>query len=128
MTLVYLGATTLLANVAGFPFQTALAIGFCLALTVHFTLQRLFVWRHHEEFALPIRHQASRYLALAALQYGITAACTSLLPSILGVPTEVVYLGTVAIVVSANFLVFRQRIFHAKPAIEIETPSGGRFE
>ena len=98
------------------PFQAALAIGFCVGLMVHFTLQRVFVWTHHEEFALPLRHQAGRYLAVAAVQYGVTAASTSLLPSALGLPTEIVYVATVALIICVNFLVFRHGIFHSKPA------------
>jgi putative flippase GtrA len=114
VALIYLATTTVLADVAGMPFQAALAIGFCLGLVVHFTLQRVFVWAHHEEFALPLGHQVGRYLAVAAVQYGVTAASTALLPSALGVSTEIVYLVTVAAVVSTNFLVFRNGIFHAK--------------
>jgi putative flippase GtrA len=116
VALVYLGTTTLLADVVGLPFQLALAIGFAVAIAVHFTLQRVFVWIHHEEFALPVHQQAGRYLAVAAVQYGVTAASTALLPSALGISTEVVYLATVAVVLSANFLVFRYAIFHAVPA------------
>lgn len=115
--LVYLSVTTVLAEVVGVPFQAALAIGFSVGLMVHFTLQRLFVWTHHEEFALPLRHQAGRYLTVAAAQYGVTAASTSLLPSALNVSTEVVYLATAAVIVCTNFLVFRHVIFHAKPAV-----------
>jgi len=114
VALVYLGTTTVLAEVAGMPFQAALAIGFSLGLVVHFTLQRLFVWTHHEEFALPLSHQIGRYLLAAAVQYGVTAASTGLLPSALGVPAEIVYLATVAVVLSSNFLVFRHGIFHAR--------------
>jgi len=113
---VYLTTTIVLADVFGLPFQVALAIGFCVGLMVHFTLQRFFVWTHHEEFALPLRHQVGRYLTVAAVQYGVTAASTSLLPSALNVPTEVVYLVTVAVIVCTNFVVFRHGIFHAKPA------------
>jgi putative flippase GtrA len=115
VAVVYLGTTTVLAEVVGLPFEAALAIGFSLAVVVSFTLQRLFVWTHHEEFALPLGHQIGRYLLAAGTQYGITAASTGLLPSALGVPAEAVYLATVALVVSTNFLVFRNGIFHAKP-------------
>jgi len=114
VTAVYVGATTVLANVVGLPFQLALALGFLLALCVHFTLQRLFVWAQQDGFALPLHHQAARYLAASAVQYGVTAASTAVLPSALGVSTEVVYLVTVAVVVSANFLVYRNGIFHAR--------------
>jgi putative flippase GtrA len=113
--LVYLGSTTVLAEVVGAPFQVALAIGFSLGLVVSFTLQRLFVWLHDDEFALPLSHQLGRYLLAAVLQYGVTAASTALLPAPLGVSAEIVYLATVAVVVSTNFLVFRYGIFHAKP-------------
>jgi putative flippase GtrA len=125
VALVYLATTTVLADVAGLPFQIALAIGFSVGLSVHFTLQRTFVWIHHEEFALPLHHQVGRYLAVAAVQYGVTAASTSLLPSALDVATEIVYLATVAVVLSMNFLVFRNGIFHAKSRMsEAEVASG----
>ncbi|HEX3433939.1 MAG TPA: GtrA family protein [Solirubrobacteraceae bacterium] len=116
VALVYLATTTILAEAVGVAFQVALAIGFSFGLIVHFTLQRMFVWAHHEEFALPLRHQIVRYLVVALAQYGVTAASTALLPTLLGVPAEAVYLATVGIVLATNFLVFRHGIFHAKDA------------
>jgi putative flippase GtrA len=113
---LYLLTTTVLAAVVGLPFQLALSVGFCAAILMHFMLQRVFVWVHHEEFALPLHHQAGRYLLIAGLQYALTTASTSLLPSAFGVPTETVYLGTVAILASVNFLIFRDRIFHPEEA------------
>jgi putative flippase GtrA len=109
---VYVLTTTVLADIIGLPFQLALSIGFCVAILMHFILQRVFVWVHHEEFALPLHHQAGRYLLIAGLQYVFTTASTSLLPSALGLPTEAVYLGTVAMLACVNFLIFRNRIFH----------------
>jgi putative flippase GtrA len=113
VALTYIGTTTILSAVIGLPFQAALAIGYCVGLAVHFTLQRLFVWTHREGFALAMHHQLGRYLIAAACQYGVTAASTSLLPGALGLPTELVYLATVAVVIGTNFLVFRNGIFHA---------------
>jgi putative flippase GtrA len=121
VALVYLTTTTVLAGPAGIPFQAALAIGFCVGLVVHFSLQRLFVWTHREEFALPLQHQIARYLATAAAQYGVTAASTALLPSALNISTELVYLATVAIVLAMNFLVFRNAIFHPSEAGDTAT-------
>jgi putative flippase GtrA len=118
VALVYILSTTLLATVLGVPFQLALAVGFCLGLLTHFTLQRFFVWTNHGGFALPLHQQVGRYLLLAGAQYGVTAASTSLLPPILGLPTEVVYLATVGLTVSINFLVFRNGIFHASPVVK----------
>jgi putative flippase GtrA len=122
VAVVYLLTTSILAEVIGLPFQVALAIGFGVALLVHFSLQRLFVWTHHEEYALPLRHQAGRYLLVAGAQYGVTVAATSWLPSLLGISVEIVYLTTAAILVCINFLVFRYGIFHARSA---EAPRAG---
>jgi putative flippase GtrA len=115
---VYMGTTTLLAEVGGVAFEISLAIGFALALVTHFTLQRLYVWRHAADFALSIHHQLARYLVMAALQYGVTALITGTLPRVLGVSPEAVYLPTVVVISVTNFLVFRSRIFHA----EIDSP------
>jgi hypothetical protein len=93
-----------------------LTVGAAVALLMHFTLQRLFVWVHHEEFALPLHHQVGRYMLITGTQYGLTLATTSLLPSVLDVSTEAVYLGTVVILASTNFLLFRSRIFHPRQA------------
>jgi putative flippase GtrA len=113
VALVYLLSTLTLSSVVGLPFQLALAGGFCLAVTVHFTLQRFFVWGAQEEFALPFHHQMGRYLLLTGVQYGITAANVALLPSALGLPTTAVYVVTVGLLGVANFLLFRNRVFHA---------------
>jgi putative flippase GtrA len=125
VTIVYLGSTTLLADVVGLPFQVALAIGACIGVSVHFTLQRLFVWAHRDEYALPLRHQAARYLVFASAQYGLTAISTAVLPAALGLPVELVYLATVALLVSLNFLVFRNVIFHSKARAAGAWPGDG---
>jgi putative flippase GtrA len=122
VSVVYLGVTTVLSSVVGLPFQIALAIGYCTGLVLHFTLQRLFVWRHEAEFALPVQSQARRYLLIAGLQYAVTAASTSLLPPLLGIPTEVVYLATAAAILVFNFVVFRSRVFHPDEAPRSSDP------
>jgi putative flippase GtrA len=109
---VYLLTTTFLAVIVGLRFREALIIGFTVQLAVHFTLQRRFVWVHDQQFALPFRHQIGRYLTVAAMQLGVTAASTSLLPPVLGLSAEVVYLITVALMTTANFLLFRNVVFH----------------
>lgn len=122
VALVYILTTTLLAVVVGLPFREALPIGFAVQLAVHFTLQRTFVWVHYEDFALPLRHQLPRYLAVAGTQLGVTALTTSLLPGRLGLSTEVVYLGTVTVLTAGNFLLFRNVIFHperARPRVNV---------
>jgi putative flippase GtrA len=114
VTVVYVATTTLLAQVFGVAFQVALVVGYTLGLCVHFTLQRVFVWVHHEEFVLSVHQQAGRYLLLAALQYATTAAAVAVLPTPLGLSSQVVYLGAVVVVTAANFLIFGSRVFHAR--------------
>ena len=83
------------------------------ASPIHFTLQRVFVWRHHERFALAAHHQALRYLCMCFVQYGLTALSTSWLPGALGLPVEPVYLVSALGLAGLNFVVFRGRVFHA---------------
>ncbi len=111
VALVYVLTTTILAF-GGLRFQAALAIGFCLGVTTHFTLQHRFVWVRQGGYALPLRQQASRYLIAASAQYGLTALGTSMLPAMLGLPVEFVYLGSVVVLASMNFVLFRHVIFH----------------
>ena len=112
VALVYLALTTILATVVGLPFELALVLAFGTSIALHFTLQRHFVWVHHERFALSLRSQAARFLVLAGVQYGITALATGVLPGVLHVRTEYVYLATFAVVTPATFLIFRHRVFH----------------
>jgi putative flippase GtrA len=114
VAIVYVSTTTVLAQVFGAPFQLALAVGFAVGLCVHFTLQRVFVWVDRTEFVLAIHEQAGRYLLLAAAQYLLTAAATAVLPPLLGVSPQAVYLVTVVIVTATNFVVFRSRVFHRR--------------
>jgi putative flippase GtrA len=113
VAVVYLTVTTVLSQVLHAPFQLALATGYACGLLLHFTGQRLFVWVHENRFALAVRTQLRRYLAMAAIQYGLTAASTLTLPRALGVATEIVYLCTVVVVTASSFMVMRFLIFHA---------------
>jgi putative flippase GtrA len=112
VAVIYLTTTTVLHEVFGVPFQLSLIIGTLTGLCAHFTLQRVFVWVHHEEFALGLHKQVGRYLLVAAFQYVVTATSTALLPTALGVPVTPVYLATAFSLAVINFLLFRGRIFH----------------
>jgi putative flippase GtrA len=113
VSLIYLSLTTVLHDVFSLPFQLALVIGFTAAVAVHFTLQRVFVWRHNGEFVLSIHHQAFRYLGVCFLQYGLTALSTAQLPGLLSLPLELVYVVTVFLLAGLNFILFRGRVFHS---------------
>jgi len=114
VALIYLTTTTVLHHVFDMPFQLALIVGTVTGVLTHFTLQRLFVWVHHEEFALGLHEQVGRYLLLAGAQYALTALSTSVLPGVLDVPVTPVYFATAFTLAVVNFLVFRGRIFHAE--------------
>jgi putative flippase GtrA len=116
VTAVYVTVTTVLAQLVELPFEVALVSGFLLALAVHFTLQRRFVWSTHAGFDLAMRHQVIRYLTMMGTQYGCTAASTALLPGVLGLPTELIYVATVAVVAASGFLIMRFAIFYGKSA------------
>ncbi|MHB1536967.1 MAG: GtrA family protein [Acidimicrobiales bacterium] len=120
VTLVYISVTTGLSQLAGLAFELALAIGFVCALSLHFTLQRIFVWIPRERFALPVKHQVGRYLTMAGCQYGVTALSTATLPNALHAPTELVYLGTMVVVTIVGFLLMRFIIFHDADPEELE--------
>ena len=109
---VYVTVTTVLHDVLAVRFQIALAIGFVVSVALHFTLQRLFVWRHYRRFALAVHRQAVRYLGVCASQYTVTALSTAQLPGLVGLPVEVVYVITMLAVAGINFVVFRGRVFH----------------
>ena len=111
-TFLYVTVTTVLSQLVGLPFEMALAIGFVSALLLHFTLQRRFVWIHSDGFALRFPHQVRRYLLMAGTQYAFTALSTAVLPGLLDISTEIVYLATMAIVTTMGFLVMRFIIFH----------------
>jgi len=114
---VYLLTTLSLANFGGLPFQVALLIGFIVAVTTHFVAQRLFVWRHDEAFALPLRQQAVRYLPISLAQYGLTAVSTSVLPHVLGLPTDLVYLATAPCLTLLTFVMMRTHVFHPEERV-----------
>jgi putative flippase GtrA len=114
VSVVYITITTVLSAVAHLPFQAALVIGWCFAVSVHFTLQRKFVWSSQAQYALPFGRQARRYLVVAGAQLAVSAATTTLLPPVLGVSSEVIYLGTAVVLTLTNFVVFRFGVFHAR--------------
>jgi putative flippase GtrA len=109
---VYVLSTLLLVHVLGLGFEAALPIGFAIAITVHFTLQRTFVWIPANACALPIRRQLPRDLTIALTQYGMTALALALLPRALGVKPDVVYLCCVVLLTILSFLLLRARVFH----------------
>jgi putative flippase GtrA len=118
VAIFYTTSTTFLSRVAGLPFQLALAIAFASSLALHFTLQRLLVWRNQGGFALSLRQQLRRYLGVALAQYLVTALVTRYVPSAIGVSVTPVYYVTFVAVSATNFVALGGAIFHSTNADE----------
>ena len=58
---VYLSLPLGLNAIFDVPIQVAIPIGYVLAVSLHFMLQRHFVFRHVSQFALTGREQGARY-------------------------------------------------------------------
>lgn len=112
VAVVYLGVPVVLNGGAGVPIEVTIPIAYLLAISLHFTLQRYFVFRHVPVFSLSGRGQIGRYAMIAAIQYPTTAVATALLPGVLGLSSRATFL-IVAVTMSVTiFLVLRAHIFH----------------
>jgi len=109
---VYLGLPLLLSGAFGVAIQIAIPIAYLLAVTLHFNLQRHFVFRHAGGFALTARQQILRYAGVGAVQYPTTALATTLLPKALGVSTHAVFVCATLVISFTFFLVLRLHVFH----------------
>ncbi len=108
---VYLGIPIGLSSV-GIPIEVAIPIAYVVAATLHFNLQRRFVFRHVPEFALTTRQQISRYVVMGAVQYPVTALLTALLPKALGVSQNAAFVGVACSWSVFLFLTLRSHVFH----------------
>lgn len=80
---------------------------------MHSTLQRLFVFGHHDEFKLSAAAQGRRHVVIGLVQDAVTATVTATLPGVLEVDERIVYVCCVATVSATTFLVLRTRVVHA---------------
>jgi len=115
VALVYLGVPLLLHDVVGLPIEVAIPIAYALALTLHFNLQRHFVFRHVDEFALTTRQQIGRYAVMASIQYPTTALATA---GWLHISSDAAFLIISLSISLTAFLLLRGHIFH--PDVEEE--------
>ncbi|HMJ33186.1 MAG TPA: GtrA family protein [Baekduia sp.] len=111
-TVWYVGLTLTLSGPVGLPIQIAIPCGYSTALVLHFLLQRRFVFRREEGFALAPHRQLRRYLSTAFTQYSLAALSTAVVPGLLGVPERIVYTVTALSFAAITFLVLRAHVFH----------------
>jgi putative flippase GtrA len=115
---IYVLGTLVLDSFAGLPIQAAILIAYVTAVSLHFVLQRTFVFHDRSEFALGVGAQIRSYVVIGAIQYAFTFASTTWLPGLLGISAQLVYLGCVGVISLATFSALRSRVFHEadKPA------------
>lgn len=123
---VYLGVPLLLHDVVRLPIEVAIPIAYALAITLHFNLQRHFVFRHVDEFALSSREQIGRYAMIAAIQYPTTALATAFLPGLLHVSSDAAFLLISLSISLTVFLLLRGHVF--QPGVESELIMEARAE
>jgi putative flippase GtrA len=110
----HLGLVSVMA-LLGVPIQVALAIAFILALSLHFTLNRQWVFAGGSGYALHFSQQGRRYLATAALSYVCTAIAVAVLPGILGLPELAVFFLAAGVMACVSFLLLSVWVFVAAP-------------
>jgi putative flippase GtrA len=109
----YVACTLLFSGPLGIPIAIAIAIAYVLSVSLHFCLQRFFVFRDRTEFALATHHQIGRYIVIGGVQYCITATLTAVLPGWLGVSEQIVYVCSAFALSGGVFLLLRGGVFHA---------------
>lgn len=128
VALVYIGTPVLLNGAAGVPIEVCIPIAYVVAVSLHFNLQRHFVFRHVADFALSRRQQIGRYVMIGAVQYPTTAIATAVLPKILGLSQRVTYVVVTLTMSLFLFVLLRTVIFHATTEPDVPLDDGSRTE
>jgi putative flippase GtrA len=113
----YVGLTLLFAGGLGLAIQLAMICGYAVALAVHFTGQRLFVFQTQAGFELATHHQARRYLVLGIAQIALSLSITTVLPGLIGVDELIVYAVTTVVLSVASYLMLRFHVFHERAPV-----------
>jgi putative flippase GtrA len=98
------------------PGQVALVITYLVSTTLHFSLNRQWVWHGEHGYELHITAQGRRYLCVVLLSYGVNAVSLAWLPGLLGVPQLAVYFVVTAVLAVISYLVFRHWVFGNAPS------------
>lgn len=106
----------ILLTLLGLPIQVALALTMIVVLTLHFSLNRQWVFASDSEYAFHLSGQGARYLVAAAISYGGLAFGTAVFPAVLGVPDLVGLLLASAVMTVVNFAVLHLWIFRTAPS------------
>lgn len=112
---VQFGIVTVLV-LLGVPIQLALALTMIVVLTLHFSLNRQWVFASEPGYAFHLTGQGVRYLLAAGLSYAGLALGTAVFPILLGVPDLVALLLASATMACINFFVLHLWAFRTAPS------------
>jgi putative flippase GtrA len=121
VTLVNLAIPIVLNDALGIPIEVVIPFAYIVAASLQFTLQRMFVFRHVEQFALSTRAQLMRYVLIGAVQYPTVALGTFALPKLFDISSKAAFLGTSLTFSFCLFLFMRKRVFHPADTPDQET-------
>jgi putative flippase GtrA len=99
----------------GVDIQVALAVAYLVGLTVHFTLNRQWVFASDEGYAAHFTIQGVRYLCTAALSYAVTAVAVAVLPEVLGIPQLAAFFLITGAVACVSFVILHVWVFRGAP-------------
>jgi putative flippase GtrA len=106
-------AVVIVLVLVGLPIQLALALTMIVVLTLHFSLNRQWVFASDSGYAFHLSGQGVRYLIAAGISYGGLALGTAVFPPLLGIPDLAGLLLASAVMTCINFAVLHLWIFRA---------------
>jgi putative flippase GtrA len=110
--IVYMGIPVGMNYAFGVPVEVAIPVAYVTAVSLHFTLQRFFVWRHIARFALSWRAQVARYAMMGVVQYPLTALLTAVLPAVLHLSQPATFVCITMGISLVTFIALRSFVFH----------------
>ena len=99
----------------GIDIQLALILSYLVSLTIHFTLNRQWVFANDQGYAFRLSLQGLRYLCTAALSYAVTAAAIAFLPGVLGLPELAVFFLVTGAMACVTFVILQLWVFRGGP-------------
>jgi putative flippase GtrA len=99
----------------GVHIQVALIASYLVSLTIHFTLNRQWVFASDHGYAFHFTLQGMRYLATAILSYACTATALAVVPDALGLADLAVFFLATGAMAIVSFVLLRTWVFRSAP-------------
>lgn len=119
MGIVYFSAMAALVEGLRLHVQAALVTAYAIALAVHFSLNRRYVFSSGSGYALSLSAQGARYTAVALASYALTSVALAVLPTLLGTTELLVFYAVAPAQTAVTFLVLRRWIFAGRVSVRV---------